>query len=497
MISLFLLLKFVIMRKMRLLRKEKRGSKIRLILLGCVVLCYRRNKRRKMTVRARKQCQMAYKQLIRDVKLREVVSVTREKAENCLMVNTACGRGGASAAAYHMLLEPMNQDRQLCCNMLVGVNASVERKSLEHVCVLEDEGVDQKEFISLGDTWGYLDLFRSPNRIVDHSLFQNADIVHLHNLHGGYFSPFELPRLTSDKPTVWTLHDMQSITGHCAHAYDCQAWKTGCQCCPRLDSYVSLARDTSAMLFEIKRKIYAACAQDMVVVTPCDWLKSMLEESMLKGKDIRRIYNGIDENVFYPGDQKKIRQKLNLPLHHKIILFIADHGEENPYKGSRYIRLCYEALQERSDILFIAIGGKENEELAHNYVRRAYVSSMQELREYYVAADVFLYPSLADTFPFVTLESMSCGTPVVSFATGGIVEQILHMETGYLAKYCDFQDLLNGLELFLSDEGLLHNAKVKSRARVATHFTQAQCVASYVALYNELFEKRKFIDPLN
>lgn len=487
------------MSKMRLLRKERRGDKTWLILFGCVLWRYRGKKREKTISRLKEQqlCRTEYKRLTSDVKLMKLASVRREHVTRCLIVNTLWGRGGAASAAYHMLLEPINKKGKICCNMLVDSNTSTDRECPALVSLLEGEDVNKKDLIRLGETWGYLDLFRSPNRIVNHSLFQDADIVHLHNLHGGYLSPFELPCLTSEKPTVWTLHDMHSITGHCAHAYECQEWKEGCQHCPHLDSYVSLSRDTSAMLFETKRRIYATCASDMVVVAPCDWLKSMLEESMLKGKDIRRIYNGIDENVFYPGDQKKIRQKLNLPLHHKIILFIADHGDENPYKGSRYIRLCYEALQERSDILFIAIGGKENEELAHNYVRRAYVSSMKELREYYVAADVFLYPSLADTFPFVTLEAMSCGTSVVSFATGGIVEQILHMETGYLAKYSDFQDLLHGLELFLGESVLLCNAKVKSRAHVVENFTQSQCVESYVALYNELFEKRKFTSKLS
>ncbi|RPI74894.1 MAG: hypothetical protein EHM45_16740, partial [Desulfobacteraceae bacterium] len=121
--------------------------------------------------------------------------------------------------------------------------------------------------------------FQGSHKLVDHPRVREADLLHLHNLHGGYFNPFSLSALSQSKPTVWTLHDMHPLTGHCAHSFACEKWKTGCGDCPDLAVEPPIRADASALLWTDKKNIYRESR--LHLVAPAQWLKNKVEQSML------------------------------------------------------------------------------------------------------------------------------------------------------------------------------------------------------------------------
>ncbi|MCK5345273.1 MAG: glycosyltransferase, partial [Candidatus Heimdallarchaeota archaeon] len=320
----------------------------------------------------------------------------------------------------------------------------------------------------------------------------NADIIHLHNLHGGYFNPLALPDLTKLKPTVYTLHDMWSLTGHCAHSFDCDKWQTGCGNCPYLNVYPKLWYDVTHKLWGIKKDIYKR--SDLVVVTPSRWLKNKIEKSILSDKNVHLIYNGIDHEIFRPMNKTEVRKKLNLPLDKTILMFSAHYGIRNFWKGGDYLLKALEQIDDEN-IFFLNVGSSENLDKriksSIEWVSIPYIDNEITMAEYYAASDLFLYPSLADNCPLVVLESMACGTPVIAFETGGIPELITNMRSGYIARYKDVGDFVKGIKLFLNDMDLRTKAGLSARKDVETHFTLDKMVTLYEELYHTLVPEQE------
>jgi hypothetical protein len=246
-----------------------------------------------------------------------------EKLKNILYVNTFAGRGGAAEVAYQHLYKGLS--KQFHTEMLVA------KKNLEdlNVNLLPEES--NKDLIQLQERLGYQDFFcLNSFKIKELRIFKNCDILHLHNLLGGYFSPFALPELTSLKPTIWTLHDMHSFTGHCIQSLNCNKWRKGCHSCKYLNLYPAISVDTSSLIYNIKKEIYNMCKK-ITIVTVSNWLKERVKHSILRKHDIRTIYNGIDEKIFFNYEKQAVRKELSLPNDKKIILFCCDYGDTNPW----------------------------------------------------------------------------------------------------------------------------------------------------------------------
>jgi len=335
----------------------------------------------------------------------------------------------------------------------------------------------------------YMDFLNSFS-IKNRKDFAKVDIVNLHNLHGNYFNPLALPSLTKIKPVVYTLHDMWSFTGHCAHSFDCEKWQTGCGNCPYLSVYPALERDSTRMLWKIKNWIYKR--SNLGIVTPSKWLRDKVKESMLSDKEVKVIYNGIDEKIFHPMDKTEIRKKLKLPENKIIITFSAHGGVSSCWRSSEHL---FEALGrvEHEKIMFLNIGSQEklDEKIKKDieWLSVPHIYKEAKMAEYFAASDIFLYPTLADNCPLVVLEAMACGTPVISFNTGGVPELVDHMKTGYIAEYKNSEDLTKGLNLFLSDDNLRENAGILARKKVEDKFTLDKMIDAYIKLYYSMIKK--------
>ena len=307
-------------------------------------------------------------------------------------------------------------------------------------------------------------------------------MIHIHNIHGGYFQTDLLPKLAKIAPIVWTFHDMFPITGHCAHSFECKKWKNGCGNCERLDISPSIKRDRTQNLWNYKNKVFNSA--NFTIVTPSLWLKNCVEESFLKNKDIRLIYNGIDLENFKKTDKSESRKELGLPENKKILLFSANGGVKNPFKGREFVSEAFEKLKNRNDILFLNIGGEESQK-SENWLDFGYVNNPKTMAKLYSAADIFLFPTLADNCPLTAIESLACGLPVVTFETGGVPEIVENEKSGLIVEYKNGEKLVKALEKLL-DNDELREKMAENAVNVSKKFSSKIMAEEYFELYKEL-----------
>jgi len=285
---------------------------------------------------------------------------------------------------------------------------------------------------------------------------EKPDIIHLHNLHGGYFDLRILPELSATIPVVITLHDEWMLTGHCAYSLDCLRWQTGCGACPYLDSYPALIHDGTAFNWRRKRRIYERSRLN--VVTPSKWLMQRVESSMLSTVGRRVIPNGVDQTIFLPGDQVEARKALDLPQGVRIVLFAALFAKTNNYKDYQTIESAIHFLSTQTDreILCICLGeradGVQSGKVRIQFVD--YEKIPERVAMYYQAADVFVHAAKADTFPTTILEAMACGIPTVATAIGGVYEQVVHGSTGFQVGMGDGRMMAKYIDILLKDRAL-------------------------------------------
>ena len=250
----------------------------------------------------------------------------------------------------------------------------------------------------------------------------NPDIVHLHNIHSHDINISMLFRHLHNKKTktIWTFHDCWAFTGYCMH-FDyigCEKWKTQCQDCPQYKKY-SYILDRSKFLFNTKKQITNGL--NLTIVTPSEWLAQKAKDSFLNAKRITVINNGIDLNIFHFRESDFIER--NQLKGKKIVLGVAfDWGEK---KGlDVFVRLA-KTLPAEYKIVLVGIEEHLKDmllDLGIMVIEKT--NNQKELAEIYSSANVFVNATREDTYPTVNLEAIACGTPVVSFNTGGCSETI-------------------------------------------------------------------------
>lgn len=244
----------------------------------------------------------------------------------------------------------------------------------------------------------------------------NPDIAHIHNIHGhdlhlGIF--FRYLKKTGVR-VIFTLHDCWLFTGYCVHfdSIGCRKWETKCGDCPERKRY-SWFSDKSEWLFSKKKELITAL-NDVTVVSPSYWLADIAEKSYLGKFPIKVLNNGVDLDVFKPCESD-FREKYNLQ-NKKIVLGIP--------KGNLDVFIEFSKLLDCEYKLVLAgLKGKEFNKLPDNVLGLSYLPH-SELAKIFTASDVYVNTTLADTFPTVNLEALACGTPVVTFNTGGSPEAI-------------------------------------------------------------------------
>jgi glycosyltransferase involved in cell wall biosynthesis len=336
------------------------------------------------------------------------------------------------------------------------------------------------------------------------------EIVHAHNLHGGYFDLRQLPRLSCRVPVVLTLHDAWLFSGHCAHSFDCERWRTGCGHCPDLTIYPAVARDATSFNFRRKQRIYAASTLHIAV--PSRWLAGRLADSMLApaARECRVIRNGVDLVTFTPADRGAARERLGLPRDTLILLFAANGILRNPWKDFRTLRRAVaraaESLPGRSVIL-LALGEDAPVERAGGAEIRflPYQSDHEFVAAYFHAADLYVHAARAETFPNTVLEALACATPVVASAVGGVLEQVRGLRlpgadmeqpahgpeqgTGMLVPPGDPKALAAAIVALAENPDLRRRVGENAARDARARFDQDAQVEAYLEWFREILER--------
>lgn len=285
-----------------------------------------------------------------------------------------------------------------------------------------------------------------------HHLIQDADVIYLHWVAKGVSTKDFHALFALGKPVVVFMHDMWNITGGCHHSFECQQYQTGCKSCKMFESRVEVARKQ----FQKKQKLFAQY-NNITFVSPSQWLCDIAKQSPItSGKQVLLIPNYIYNKVYKPIEKSVAREILNLPQDKKIICFGCQPGKANWAKGWNYLAEALTSLPYKKDELLVLLYGREPEGNLYNSVSYPMLHLGPILDEHKLmlidnAADVFVSPSLAESFGLTLMENILCNTPVVSFDNTAIPEIVVHKQTGYLAKNRDAQDLAQGIRWALSE----------------------------------------------
>ena len=318
----------------------------------------------------------------------------------------------------------------------------------------------------------------------------NPDIVNLNWVGRGFLPISELPKIKY--PVIWTLHDMWAFTGGCHYAFDCEEYKKSCGHCPQLGS--GRENDLSRSIWKKKKNAWKNL--NMAIVSPSRWLADCAKKSSLfKDLKVEIIPYTIDTKVFKPIDKNIAKGILNIPEEKKVILFGGLSVTTDKRKGIQHlipaVRILedYEIYKFAELLIFGADRPKEDIETKFKTNYLGFINDDITLSIIYSAADVFVMPSIQDNLPNTVLESLSCGTPVVSFDIGGNPDMIEHKINGYLAKPFESTDLAEGIKYVLSsDEKIINSLNTIARQKVENEYSAERISKMYLNLFEELLQ---------
>ena len=321
---------------------------------------------------------------------------------------------------------------------------------------------------------------RGTKRLVDWIEQIKPDVVHLHNIHGYYVNIPILFNYLYEKriPVVWTLHDCWSFTGHCVY-FDliaCDKWKSHCEHCPQIHTYPKALIDKSSRNYELKKRLFTS-VQNMTIVPVSEWLQNLVTQSFLAKYPIHTIHNGIDLDKFKPC-MSDFRKRYSLEGKF-VVLGVADgYGER---KGLQDFNRLSQMLGDNAKIVMVGLSEKDKEKVSGNIIGLGRTSTQQELIDIYSAADVFINPTYEDNFPTTNLEALACGTPVVTYRTGGSPEAV-DEHTGIVVKKGDLDGLIQAvMSIMVSGKSSYSKACVD---RAASNYNKADRFCEYIELYD-------------
>jgi glycosyltransferase involved in cell wall biosynthesis len=404
-------------------------------------------------------------------------------------ISTTDNQGGSGRSAYR--IHKGLRELGLQSRMIVGTRVT-DDTDVDVISSGLTRKLDQYADRFTGRlSWQYL-FYPSSFSLLRHPWIREANIIQFYNTHGGYFSHTVMPLLSRGRKLVWRLSDMWPMTGHCSYSMDCARWQTGCGECPILSDRPELYRDTTARLWSIKNRVYAK--SDLTIVAPSRWMENLARESPLLNRfEIRYIPNGLDIKVFRPLSKSECRRQLGIAEDRPVLLFSAfSMGDKR--KGALLVQKALEIIRKSGSIgnLIVILAGAGSEsmssEIPFDVVSLDEIQSDQDLARAYSAADVFVLPTLAENLPNGILESMACGTPVVTFDVGGCVDAVRHLKTGYLAKYSDAVDLADGIRFLVSETDLRIKMGIECRRMIEAEFNSELQAHRFLSLYTQVIE---------
>lgn len=408
-----------------------------------------------------------------------------------VLVNTSESKGGA-AVACKRLYYALNQSG-INCKLLVLHKTSDDPNVIE---------IPSSKFKRQLLKFAFLfelvlqRIFKKKNVDFSFSLFginltnsidvQEADIVHLHWIHNSFVQINDLNTLIkTKKKVVWTLHDMWAFTGGCHYSGDCTNFKTTCNNCPQLEPFTPV--NIAKKQFLKKSKLNLNSIQ---FITPSVWLSKIAKESKLLGSaNVEPISNCIDTNVKIPIEKDVALKKLGLTIESNeiIFLFIAMNAND-PRKGFNKLEESINnwTNKYRKKATLLIVGRMETEINVDSrfitVIQLGRIFDVDRINAAYSCADAFLMPSNQDNLPNTIMESLTFGTPIVAFDTGGIPEMIIHLKTGYIAQKNNSTSFSEGIEWAYAHS---RNCKIDCRSFAIENYTYQKIANLHASIYEE------------
>jgi len=322
-------------------------------------------------------------------------------------------------------------------------------------------------------------------------MFQNADIVHYHLVHNHFLSLLDFLKLTKNKPSVWTIHDPWIVTGHCIYPMECGKWKNGCIGCPKLDDIVlPMQIDKASQMWKIKKEAYKEINIDIIVAS--EFSEGYIKNSPLTAhlKRVHRIPFGIDVESFANIDKGKAREKWRVPEGNFVISFRA---EESEVKGLKYIVEMLSKIKSNIPITLVTVGNKKLPKyLSDRYqiIEFGWSNDLDVLYDFYGMSDVFVMPSLVESFGLMAIEAMAAGCPIIVFENTVLPEITFAPECGIAVPYKD-SDMLRA-----AIEQLIHNPKEcrwrgeKGKELASRYYRYEDYIKRHIALYEEISSRK-------
>lgn len=393
-----------------------------------------------------------------------------------LQINLACNWGSTGRIAEDIGNAVISRGGE----SYIAYGPYASQSSSHMIKVSSDKEIKRHHYMSrLFDMQG-LDSQKATILFIEKVKRVKPDIVHLHNIHGSYINyPILFDFLKEyGVPVVWTLHDCWSFTGHCAffEHNNCFEWRTGCKHCRFKEEYPhSSLFSRSYANFKLKSEKFLQISNRLTLVPVSHWLEKYLHQSYFKGCDIRTIHNGIDIDRFKPHDIER----------HKLILGVANAWGER--KGLYDFYSLREILPKGFEIILVGLTNRQIEALPFGITGITRTQSIEELARLYSSALALVNPTYSDNYPTVNLEAIACGTPVVTYDTGGSQEAVDN-ETGIVVKQGDVNGLKEAVLRIDSTEGDLFSAE-KCRKKAEAMFDKNKVYEEYLAIYQEILLK--------
>lgn len=375
-------------------------------------------------------------------------------------------------------------------------------------CIAYSKGRDgikscQSEVIPVGNKWSTI-WHGLETRLFDrHGLASNEatrlfvkqiqelkpDVIHIHNIHG-YFLNYQILfdfLAQSNIPVVWTVHDCWLYTGHCYYySYaGCNKWQTGCGHCPQKKEFpASWLIDRSHQNYEDKKQAFTSLPLDQLTIVPVsEWIREEMQHSFFQNNQFHVIHNGINTNIFNIYNPEQVKQKYGLNGKH-ILLGVASIWSRE--KGFDDCIQMADLLHPDEMLVLVGVRPEQQKKLKKNMLGIPRTENIHQLAELYAAADAFINPTWQDNYPTVNLEAIACGTPVVTYRTGGSIEVITD-QTGFIVPQGNVKEMLEAARL-ISQRGKAYYQQ-PCRTYALENFRKEDRYQDYLDLYDKLTER--------
>lgn len=323
---------------------------------------------------------------------------------------------------------------------------------------------------------------RATKRLINYINELKPDLVHLHNLHGYYLNIHILFEALEkiEYPVVWTFHDCWPFTGHCTYFEfeSCFKWKSQCSNCPKKNFYPkSIFLDNSKRNFNAKKNLFTKI-KHLTIVTPSNWLENYVKESFLQNFPVRVYHNGIDTSVFGVIENKYDEKYKRFG---KYILGVANVWSSR--KGMQDFYQLRQKIDNSLNIILVGLNRHQLRDLPNGVMGIHHTESVDELAALYRNAILYLNPTYQDNFPTTNIEALACGTPVITYNTGGSPEAVDQL-TGRVVPKGDLDGIVHAIhEICSIDRDVWRK---NCRARAEKHFDKNKQFLKYLQLYEEM-----------